>query len=96
MRAAALKIMDSYMRADQQIKIQYATKYAGIANYWKKWMGEMQGVERTNGISKKLQYEATYRRLVEANPVWKQQYAGVLDSLNAGYREIQSYAQTRV
>ena len=95
MRAAALKIMDSYMRADQQIKIQYATKYAGIANYWKKWMGEMQGVERTNGISKKLQYEATYRRLVEANPVWKQQYAGVLDSLNAGYREIQSYAQTR-
>ena len=95
MRAAALKIMDSYMRTDQQVKIQYASKYAGIANYWKKWMGEMQGVERTNGISRKLQYEAAYRRLVQASPVWKRQYGGVLDSLNAGYLRIQPYAQTR-
>ncbi|MGO4288093.1 S46 family peptidase [Chitinophaga sp. RAB17] len=95
MRDAALKIMDSYMRKDQQIKIQYAAKYAGTANYWKKWMGEMQGVKQTNGIGKKLQYEASYRQLMEANPVWKQKYSGVLDSLNAYYLQIQPYAQTR-
>lgn len=95
MRDAALKIMDSYMRKDQQIKIQYAAKYAGTANYWKKWMGEMQGVKQTNGIGKKLQYEAGYRQLMEANPLWKQKYSGVLDSLNAYYLQIQPYAQTR-
>jgi Peptidase S46 len=95
MRDAALKIMDGYMRKDQQIKIQYAAKYAGTANYWKKWMGEMQGVKQTNGIGKKLQYEATYRQQMEANPLWKQKYSGVLDSLNAYYLQIQPYAQTR-
>jgi hypothetical protein len=95
MRDAALKIIDGYMRKDQQIKIQYAAKYAGTANYWKKWMGEMQGVKQTNGIGKKLQYEATYRQQMEANPVWKKQYSGVLDSLNAYYAQIQPYAQTR-
>ncbi|MBO9728159.1 MAG: S46 family peptidase [Chitinophaga sp.] len=95
MRDAALKIMDGYMRKDEQIKIQYAAKYAGTANYWKKWMGEMQGVKQTNGIGKKLQYEATYRQLLDANPVWKQQYGGVLDSLNGYYQQLQPYAQTR-
>jgi hypothetical protein len=95
MRDAALKIMDGYMRKDQQIKIQYAAKYAGTANYWKKWMGEMQGVKQTNGIGKKLQYEAAYRQQMEANPLWKQKYSGVLDSLNACYQQIQPYAQTR-
>ncbi|PSL48079.1 peptidase S46-like protein [Chitinophaga niastensis] len=95
MRDAALKIMDGYMRKDAQIKIQYAAKYAGTANYWKKWMGEMQGVKQTNGIGKKQQYEAEYKQLLQANPVWKQQYAGTLDSLNGYYRQIQPYAQAR-
>ncbi|NLR81308.1 S46 family peptidase [Chitinophaga eiseniae] len=95
MRDAALKIMDGYMRKDEQIKIQYAAKYAGTANYWKKWMGEMQGVKQTKGIAKKLQYEDTYRRMMETNPKWKQSYNGVLDSLNEYYRQIQPYAQTR-
>lgn len=95
MRDAALKIMDGYMRKDQQIKIQYAAKYAGTANYWKKWMGEMKGVKQTNGIGKKLQYEANYRQQMEANPLWRQKYSGVLDSLNGYYQQIQPYAQTR-
>jgi len=95
MRDAALKIMDGYMRKDPQIKIQYAAKFAGTANYWKKWMGEMQGVKNTNGIGRKLQYEATYRQQLDANPAWKQQYGGVLDSLNGYYQQIQPYAQTR-
>ncbi|MEI3798435.1 Peptidase S46 [Chitinophaga ginsengisegetis] len=95
MRDAALKIMDGYMRKDPQIKIQYAAKFAGTANYWKKWMGEMQGVKQTNGVGKKLQYEAAYRQQMEANPVWKQKYNGVLDSLNGYYQQVQPYAQAR-
>ncbi|MET3880099.1 S46 family peptidase [Chitinophaga sp. OAE865] len=95
MRDAALKIMDGYMRKDPQIKIQYAAKFAGTANYWKKWMGEMQGVKQTNGVGKKLQYEDAYRQQLETNPAWKQQYGGVLDSLNGYYQQIQPYAQAR-
>ncbi|CAL1517302.1 S46 family peptidase [Chitinophaga sp. MM2321] len=95
MRDVALKIMDGYMRKDEQIKIQYATKYASTANYWKKWMGEMQGIKQSNGIGKKLQYEAEYQKLLLTNPTWKQQYSGVLDSLNAQYRQIQPYAAAR-
>ncbi|MBV8252527.1 MAG: S46 family peptidase [Chitinophaga sp.] len=95
MRDAALKIWDGYMRKNEQIKIQYAAKYASTANYWKKWQGEMLGVKKTDGIAKKQRYEAEYNQLLNANPALKQQYAGVLDTLNALYIKINPYAQAR-
>ncbi|ATL49846.1 serine protease [Chitinophaga caeni] len=85
MRDAALKIIDGFMREDEQIKIQYAAKYASTANGWKKWIGEMQGVERTKGLDRKVAYETEYTKRLNNNNALKQLYAGVLDSLNALY-----------
>lgn len=87
MRDAALKVIDGFMRKDEQIKIQYATKYAGTANAWKKWIGEMQGVRQTGGIQRKLEQEARFQQLVQANPVFRATYGGLLDSLNSLYKE---------
>ena len=42
-REAALKIMDAKMKANDEVRIKYASKQARIANYWKKWIGENQG-----------------------------------------------------
>lgn len=95
MREASLRIMDGFMRKDEQIKIQYAAKYASTANYWKKWVGEMQGIRQTGAINKKLQYENRFRGLVNGHPGWKQAYGQTLDSLNALYEETGSYAQAR-
>ena len=59
------------MRKDEQIKIQYAAKYAGISNAWKKWQGEVLGLTRTNAVDKKKKYEAEFQKRVNANPQWK-------------------------
>ncbi|AFL98035.1 S46 family peptidase [Ornithobacterium rhinotracheale] len=56
-RDNALKIMDKYMKADQKTKIQYAATYASIANYWKKWIGESQGIQKSNAVEHKKAYE---------------------------------------
>ena len=53
-RDAALKVQDGFMRKDNAIKIQYASKYAGVANYWKKWIGEFQ--ERLIKAGKQAEY----------------------------------------
>jgi len=45
------------MRKDNAIKIQYASKYAKIANYWKKWIGETQGIKKSNAIAIKQEAE---------------------------------------
>lgn len=50
-RDKALKVVDGFMRKDNAVKIQYASKYAGIANYWKKWIGETQGLKKSKAVA---------------------------------------------
>lgn len=82
-RTQALKVIDGYMRADEEIKIQYAAKYAGIANSWKKWQGEVLGLTRTNAVDKKLAYEAEFQKRVMANEAWKNAYGNLLAQLKS-------------
>lgn len=64
-RDNALKIMDKYMKADQKTKIQYAATYAGIANYWKKWIGESQGIQKSNAVEHKKAYEKRLQEKID-------------------------------
>lgn len=59
-REKALNILDKYMRKDEATKIQYASKFARIANYWKKWIGEVTGLKKTNALVKKQKFEKEF------------------------------------
>jgi hypothetical protein len=63
-RDAALKVQDRFMRKDQTIKIQYASKYASVANYWKKWIGETKGLKKSNAIAVKQKFEKNFQEKV--------------------------------
>ena len=91
----ALNIMDAFMRKDEQIKIQYASKYAGIQNAYKKWQGEVLGLTRTDAVNKKKIYEAEFQKRVAANPQWKTSYGNTLQELNSAYAEIKLYGYSR-
>jgi len=94
-RDRALAVIDVFMRKDEQIKIQYAAKYAGIQNAYKKWQGEVLGINRTNAIAKKKAYEAEFMKRVNANPRWKQEYGSVLAELDLAYAELKPYSFAR-
>ena len=94
-REKALGIMDGFMRKDEQVKIQYASKYAGIENAYKKWKGEVLGLTRTDVLNKKKAYEAEFQKRVLANPQWKTNYGNVLQDLNNAYAEIKPYGYAR-
>ncbi len=87
-REVALKTLDEKMRADAATRIKYASKYASVANYWKKWKGEVEGLQKSNAVGKKKQYEAM---LVSKNPAVKT----TLDNLNRLYNEQAPYALNR-
>jgi hypothetical protein len=87
-RDKALAVIDDFMRKDEQIKIQYAAKYAGISNSWKKWQGEVLGLQRTNAVAKKKAYESLFQQRVNANPAWKIEYGDLLSKLEAAYAQI--------
>lgn len=93
-RDAALKVADGFMRKDNAIKIQYASKYASIANYWKKWIGETQGLKKTNAVAIKRAYEKDFINL--AGKAGKQaEYGNLLAEFEKNYREIEPYALAR-
>jgi hypothetical protein len=94
-REQALNIMDAFMRKDEQIKIQYAAKYATIQNYYKKWQGEVLGLTRSNAVEKKKLYEAEFQKRVLANAVWKTNYGNVLQELNGAYAEMKPLGYAR-
>ncbi|MFY8188291.1 MAG: S46 family peptidase [Flavobacterium sp.] len=93
-RDAALKVADGFMRKDAAIKIQYASKYARIANYWKKWIGESQGLKKSNAVDIKRNFEADFqKRAIEQNK--SEQFGNLLPALEKLYAEITPYAVSR-
>ncbi|MBS1732815.1 MAG: S46 family peptidase [Bacteroidetes bacterium] len=94
-RAKALEVLNRFMRADEHIKIQYAAKYAGIENAYKKWQGEVLGLTRTDALQKKLDYESVFTQRVNANPAWKNSYGNLLSDLSKTYTDIQPYSYAR-
>ncbi|QOR74820.1 S46 family peptidase [Cruoricaptor ignavus] len=87
-RDVALKTLNEKMRADDATRIKYASKYASVANYWKKWIGEAEGLKKSNAVGKKLAYE---QKLISKNPAMKT----TIDGLNKAYNEQAPYALHR-
>jgi len=50
MRHEVLRTWDSAMRVNPVVKIQYASKYASVANGWKKWIGQIEGMAEVSGL----------------------------------------------
>ena len=78
LRTQRLDIIGAAQAADVETRIKYAAKQANIANAWKKWQGEVKGINRLGTYDKKLAYEARFRK---ENP----DKAYLLDSLSAAY-----------
>ena len=82
------------MRKDNAIKIQYASKYASIANYWKKWIGETQGLQKSNAVAVKRDAEKAFQqKIIKAGK--KKEYGTLLADFDKNYKEIAPYALAR-
>ncbi len=93
-RDAALKVQDGFMRKDPAIKIQYASKYAGVANYWKKWIGETKGLKKSNAIASKQKFEKEFlERVTKAGKT--AEYGTLLQDFESNYSAIKDYALAR-
>lgn len=93
-RDAALKVQDGFMRKDKAIKIQYASKYASVANYWKKWIGESKGLKKSNAIALKQNFEQQFsQKVIEQGK--QAEYGQLLADFDKNYKAITDYALAR-
>ena len=85
-RTRKIEIMESAMNSDPLIRIQYSTKKAGLANAWKKWIGENLGLGKMKTIEKKQEFEKKLTGWINEDngriiKVWKY-FAGIQGSLH--------------
>lgn len=92
-RDRTLNVLNAEMRADPEVKIIYTSRQAGIANAWKKWQGEVLGLQRTNAVAKKQKMEQKFMTLVQNNPEHMGKYGSILNDFRRLYTEIYPYAE---
>jgi len=86
-RTGRLDIIGAAQESDPALRIHYAAKHASIANAWKKWQGEVLGINRLGTYEKKA---AAEKRFVEATGD-----AEVLQALRQEFRRALPYYYTR-
>ncbi len=79
-RTARLALMAEAQAEDPALRIFYAARYANVANAWKKWQGEVLGLERLGTAERKRAYE-------EAFDLWAADRAGYRGTVGEMKRE---------
>ena len=90
-RTKKIEIINEGMNSDPLIRIQYSSKVAGISNAWKKWIGEIQGLEKMNTISKKQNFEARLTEWINSNEANRLKYSNILPSYKNLYEKLTVY-----
>ena len=83
MRDQSLAVIDANMAASDLIRIKYASKQARIANAWKKWIGQIGGLQAVNAIQIKLDREKIYNDMAATKPEWNAKYGNIVAEMNA-------------
>ncbi|WP_071133929.1 S46 family peptidase [Millionella massiliensis] len=91
LRTLRLEVMNRAMAADPAVRIQYAAKNASVSNAWKKWQGEMKGLQRLGTVAKKQAFEKEFESWAADKPA----YSGVTRRLAALYDTLEPYAFAR-
>ena len=90
LRGEILDIYNKYQEQDKKVRIQYASKHAGLGNGWKKWMGVTEGINHFHGVEKKRFYEEAFQdwALGARN---RYMYIDLLKNFEQKYNELEPY-----
>lgn len=86
LRTMRLDIQRKYMSQSQKVRIQYSSKNASVANAWKKWQGEMKGINRLGTVAAKREYEKRFAEWAAGT-----EYSTLLPRLDSLYRALEPY-----
>ena len=81
MRDLSLEAINEGMKSSDLIRIQYSAKQASIANAWKKWIGQIDGLKQLDAVSIKVEQEKKYVESANSKAEWKK-YAEVVAKMN--------------
>jgi len=90
-RTRKLDVMREFMDQDPAVRLQYASKFASVANYWKYYQGQTKALKANKVADEKRQIEADFQNWVEADEARKLEYGTVLKDFKEAYKELKNY-----
>ncbi len=82
MREKTLSVMDAAMRSSDEIRIKYSAKQASIANGWKKWIGQIDGLRRMDAVTVKQDREKEFNATANTKDAWKNEFGSIVGQMN--------------
>lgn len=95
-RDRKLEIMKKYMSADEATRIQYASKYARVSNYWKYYIGQTEQLKNNHVKAKKASIEDEFAKWADSNGELRAQYGLALPMLKEAYEATDPFIKGNV
>ncbi|MCX6235476.1 MAG: S46 family peptidase [Bacteroidetes bacterium] len=95
-RQEKLDIYKADMDASDQVRIQYASKYARVSNYWKYYIGQTKGLKRLKIADRKREQEDQFKTWALATPERKAKYGTILTQLEQAFKEQKEFDFFRI
>lgn len=87
LRDARLKIMAQHMQHNDTVRIKYASKQAGVANAWKKWIGERNGLIRLKAVEEKKELEKRFAHWISQSAQRTEEYGHLANRFEELYQQ---------
>jgi len=79
-----MDVLKKHMDEDQEVKLDYASKYAGIANYWKNRNGMIDALKEHKTVETKRKTEKKFNRWANKKKR-RDEYGDVIKNINKYY-----------
>ncbi|PHR46613.1 MAG: serine protease [Fluviicola sp.] len=91
-RAKKLEVMKKYMDESTKVRLNYASKYAQVANYWKYFIGQTEQLKKNKVADKKRELEKRFNIFAAKHP----EYQDVFEKIENSYKVTEDYVYTNV
>jgi hypothetical protein len=90
-RENRLAKMREGMKADEEVRIKYAAKYAQVSNYWKYFIGQSEGLQKLNVADQKRKLEGEFQKWADSDPERQKIYGKLLANIQQSYDNLKNY-----
>jgi len=84
-REEKLNVMRKHMDADPAVRLQYASKFARVANYWKYFIGQSEQLVNNKVKAQKLAQEASFKAWMNEDPARVEKYGKAFYLIASGF-----------
>jgi len=90
-RGKKLEIMKKYMGSNPSTRLAYASKYAGVSNYWKYFIGQTNGLNNLDVYDKKVAIESELTDWISDKKSRVKRYGAPVSEIESAYEKVEQY-----